>query len=205
MNGESDPRLSDLICVVDDAVSSETCADIIRLFEHDPEQQFQRGRQNTWIEYLITRNPRPEWREIERRLVDSMLEHLQTYATRPGAEMLARKAPRAFEHLKIKKYRSGQPEPHHFPLHVDAFDHKTSVRMLAYVWYLNDVAEGGETVFPRLGASIRPRMGRLLMMPPMWMYAHAGQPPVSGDKYIVTSYLNFQDPEDAFRFSYPLR
>jgi len=28
---------------------------------------------------------------------------------------------------------------------------------------------------------------------------------VSNDKYILTSYLNFRDPEDDFRFSYPLR
>jgi len=205
MNAETDLRLTDLIHVVDDALDHATCAEIIRLFEEDPERQFQRGRQNTWVEYLITRNPRPEWRDIERRLVDNMLEHLRAYASLPAADMLARKAPRAFEHLKIKKYEAGQAEPHHFPLHVDAFDHKTSVRMLAFVWYLNDVEEGGETAFPVLGQAIQPRAGRLIMMPPMWMYAHCGEPPVSGSKYIVTSYLNFQDPEDAFRFSYPLR
>lgn len=205
MNAESDLRLTDMICVVDDALDATTCDEIIRLFEQDPEQQFQRGRQNTWIEYLITRNPRPEWRDIERQLVDNMLQHLRGYAARPAADMLARKASRAFEHLKIKKYATGQADPHHFPLHVDAFDHKTSVRILAFVWYLNDVEQGGETVFPVLGRSIRPRAGRLVMMPPMWMYAHSGEPPISGAKYIVTSYLNFQDPEDAFRFSYPLR
>jgi hypothetical protein len=205
MSAESGPRLTDLIRVVDGALDADTCAEIIRLFEEDPEQQFQRGRQNTWIEYLVTRNPRAAWRAVERRLVDNMLEHLRSYTELPAASMLTHKAPRAFEHLKIKKYLAGQAQPHHFPLHVDAFDHKTSVRVLAYVWYLNDVVEGGETVFPALGRRIAPRAGRLLMMPPMWMYAHAGEPPVSNDKYIVTSYLNLQDPEDAFRFSYPLR
>ena len=33
--------------------------------------------------------------------------------------------------------------------------------------------------------------GRLLMFPPYWMYQHEGLPPVSGDKYIVSTYLLF--------------
>jgi len=37
----------------------------------------------------------------------------------------------------------------------------------------------------------------------MWMFEHSGEPPVRNDKYIVTSYLNFRDPQDVFRFSYP--
>jgi len=39
----------------------------------------------------------------------------------------------------------------------------------------------------------------------MWMYVHVGRPPVSGPKYIVTSYLSFRDPEHDLRFAYPLR
>ena len=60
-------------------------------------------------------------------------------------------------------------------------------------------------LFPVLGSRVSPKTGRLLMMPPHWMFEHTGEPPVSGDKYILTSYLNFRDPEDDFRFSYPLR
>jgi len=205
MSAEPELRLVDLIRVYDEALDPELCARIVEIFEADPEQQFQRGRQRTWIEYLITRNERPEWRDIERQVIDNMVRHLADYATHPAATMLAKKAPRAFEHLKVKKYLAGNPEPHHFPLHVDVFDHKTSVRTVAFLWYLNTVEEGGETVFPVLGKRVAPRAGRLLMMPPNWMFEHIGEAPVSGDKYILTSYLNFRDPEDDFRFSYPLR
>lgn len=205
MSDSHELRLTDLIRVYDDALDPALCARIVELFEADPEQQFQRGRQRTWIEYLITRNANPQWRDIERTLVDNMVRHLADYATIPAASMLARKAPRAFEHLKIKKYEAGSPEPHHFPLHIDVFDHKTSVRTLAFLWYLNTVEEGGETVFPVLGTRVAPKAGRLLMMPPHWMFEHVGEAPVSTDKYVLTSYLNFRDPEDDFRFSYPLR
>jgi len=205
MSASPEPHLTDLIRVYDNALDPALCARIVELFESDPEQQFQRGRQRTWIEYLITRNALAQWRDIESVLIDNMVRHLADYATIPSASMLARKAPRAFEHLKIKKYEAASAEPHHFPLHVDVFDHKSAMRTLGFLWYLNTVKEGGETVFPVLGTRVTPKAGRLLMMPPNWMFEHVGEAPVSNDKYILTSYLNFRDPEDDFRFSYPLR
>jgi hypothetical protein len=203
MATEADIRLTDLIRVYDEALAPEVCEQIVDLFESDTDGQFQRARQNTWIENIMTRNPLKDWRELERLLIDNMMKYLQDYAAMPAARMLARKGPRAFEHLKIKKYRAGEPEPHHFPLHYDAFDHKTSVRILGFLWYLNTVEEGGETLFPVLDHRVPPRVGRLVVFPPMWMFEHSGEPTVGTDKYIVTSYLNFRDPEDVFRFSYP--
>jgi prolyl 4-hydroxylase len=49
--------------------------------------------------------------------------------------------------------------------------------------------------FPQLGLTVPAREGRLLMFPPYWMYQHEGITPVSGDKYIVSTYLLFTDPQ----------
>jgi hypothetical protein len=35
------------------------------------------------------------------------------------------------------------------------------------------------------------------MFPPYWMYQHAGLPPESGDKYILSTYLMFTDRPQA--------
>ena len=35
------------------------------------------------------------------------------------------------------------------------------------------------------------RIGRLVVFPPYWMFQHEGRPPVSGDKYILSTYLLF--------------
>ena len=59
------------------------------------------------------------------------------------------------------------------------------------LWYLNDVAEGGETRFPQLGITVPARQGRLLVFPPYWMYQHEGLAPESGDKFILSTYLLF--------------
>jgi prolyl 4-hydroxylase len=205
MSADGSVKLNDLIRVYDDALDVELCGRVIELFEADTEGQFRRPRQDTWVENIMTRNPRSEWREVEKAFVMNMVSCLRDYASAPAARMLGRKISGAFEHLKIKKYLAGASSGDHFPLHFDAFDHKTCVRIIGFLWYLNTVEEGGETVFPVLGPRIAPRAGRLVMFPPMWMYEHLGEPPVSADKYIVTSYLCFQDPDDAFRFSYPIR
>jgi prolyl 4-hydroxylase len=200
-----DVRLSELVRVYDHALPQSLCERVIGLFEQDRERQFRRQRQNTWIEYTVTRSPLSEWRDVERALMRNMIEHLKDYAQLPAAQPLALKAPRAFEQIMLKKYEPGRPAPDGFPEHCDAYDVATSVRQLGFLWYLNDVADGGETDFPVLGKRIEPRTGRLVLLPPAWMFVHAGRPPVSEPKYIATSYLSFRDPEDDLRFAYPLR
>jgi prolyl 4-hydroxylase len=97
-----------------------------------------------------------------------------------------------FSDLIMKRYQPGGQD--RFQLHFDAINHVAN-RYLVFLWYLNDVAEGGETRFPQLGQSVESRAGRLLMFPPYWMYQHEGLPPRTGDKYILSTYLLFQDPK----------
>ena len=90
--------------------------------------------------------------------------------------------------MRIKRYVVGSGEA--FQPHFDAI-YEVANRYLVFLWYLNDVAEGGETEFCDLGVKVLARTGRLLMFPPYWMYQHAGRPPLSGDKYILSMYLLF--------------
>ena len=92
------------------------------------------------------------------------------------------------ENLRIKRYLADQDDQ--FQPHFDALDY-TCNRYMVFLWYLNDVAEGGETEFCDLGLRVDARAGRLLMFPPYWMYQHAGLPPRSNDKYIISTYLLF--------------
>jgi prolyl 4-hydroxylase len=92
------------------------------------------------------------------------------------------------DELRIKLYRAGAGD--NFQPHFDSYERKAA-RYLVFLWYLNDVAEGGETAFVDLDIKIAPRTGRLLVFPPYWMFQHAGLPPISNDKYIVSTYLMF--------------
>ena len=64
------------------------------------------------------------------------------------------------------------------------------VFFITYLWYLNDVETGGNTIFRDF--MIQPKRGSLLVFPPMWMFPHKGEPPISGSKYIMSTYLHYK-------------
>tara|TARA_B100000902_G_C27267967_1_gene894677 strand:+ start:930 stop:1541 length:612 start_codon:yes stop_codon:yes gene_type:complete len=62
-------------------------------------------------------------------------------------------------------------------------------RMFATMLYLNDVEEGGETEFLYQSLRVKPERGKFLIWPAQWMHTHRGNPPLSGEKYIITSWI----------------
>jgi len=66
-----------------------------------------------------------------------------------------------------------------------------SRRIGVYILYLNDVEEGGETEFLYLSKRIKPKKGTLVIFPPNYPWAHRGNPPLSGSKYIMTGWMEF--------------
>jgi prolyl 4-hydroxylase len=73
---------------------------------------------------------------------------------------------------------------------------RSGQRVSTLIAYLNDVDEGGETVFPRTGWSVSPQRGhavyfeycnRLGQVDPLSL--HAGQPVLLGEKWIATKWM----------------
>ena len=68
------------------------------------------------------------------------------------------------EHLQVLKYETGQ----FYKTHHDQNSPTTSAwgpRMYTFFMYLNDAPGGGETHFPQLNISIKPKRGRALLWP----------------------------------------
>lgn len=63
-------------------------------------------------------------------------------------------------------------------------------RGLAMIWYLTDVIEGGETVFPLAEVEIKPKRGSCLLFPAFWNYPHLARKPLSNDKYTLNTFGN---------------
>ena len=61
-------------------------------------------------------------------------------------------------------------------------------RFMTYLWYLNDVIEGGETTFDGK-YQIKPTAGKLILFPASWTFPHCGKMPLSSDKYIITGWI----------------
>lgn len=114
-------------------------------------------------------------------------DHLALYNQRLGLTLPIPNTPQVSQ-MRIKRYVAGTGEG--FQPHFDAI-YEVAHRYLVFLWYLNDVEEGGETEFCDLGIKVPARTGKLLVFPPYWMFQHAGRPPISGDKYILSMYLLF--------------
>ena len=63
-------------------------------------------------------------------------------------------------------------------------------RVLTWTIYLNDVEEGGETEFLYQSKRIKAKKGKILIFPAAFTHTHRGNPPLSGDKYILTGWYN---------------
>lgn len=62
-------------------------------------------------------------------------------------------------------------------------------RLLAYMLYLNDGFEGGETEWLYQSRREAPVSGRMVIWPAGWTHMHRGNPPLSGEKYIATGWV----------------
>lgn len=81
--------------------------------------------------------------------------------------------------------------PEMFAVHADNWDPESTSRQVSVIAYLNDVEKGGETVFPELGISVPPKAGTLILFPSFFTHMHKAEPPVSGDKFCVVTWLHF--------------
>jgi hypothetical protein len=183
--------LADYVRVYDDALPAPFCAQLVGNFERTVAQHFRNGRgvragleDSEWTELDVGRLGDDAFRGF---FLSRIEQALTRYNADVGLRIPVPMRPRT-DRLILKRYRPGGQEG--FQLHFDSLD-EVCGRYLVFLWYLNDVAEGGETEFPDLGIKVAPRAGRLLVFPPYWMYQHAGLPPVNGDKYILSTYLMF--------------
>ena len=69
-------------------------------------------------------------------------------------------------------------------------------RVFTSMFYLNDVKEGGRTVFPYANKAIRCQEGKHFAFPTSFPYVHYAETPQSEDKYILTSWWQTKWPEE---------
>ena len=184
-------RLESYVQVWDEALPASFCAQMVANFEKMAHLHEVKGRgvhgnlpASAWTELNISPLMDPAFQGL---FVEQIRHHLAEYNKRLGLTIDVPMRPR-MESVRIKRYRAGSDE--RFEPHFDSIDTSAN-RYLVFLWYLNDVADGGETQFCDLGLQVEARAGRLLVFPPYWMFQHAGMPPRSNDKYIVSTYLLF--------------
>jgi len=64
-------------------------------------------------------------------------------------------------------------------------------RICVFSLYLNTVSDGGETEFLYQKKRFNPIKNRLLIWPATYTHLHRGNPPLSGDKYLLTGWVEY--------------
>ena len=113
---------------------------------------------------------------------------------------------RSFEDIMVVNYGSGGV----YGMHRDAFSKENLLnytrelddRLTTIVTYLNDVKLGGETVFPALGISVKPRKYSGVMFfnlyrngEPLALATHSSCPIVYGEKWIANQWIRKRGQE----------
>lgn len=102
--------------------------------------------------------------------------------------------------INLQKYLQNSGGYHHW--HSEIYPQNASCeslhRVLLWMFYLNDVEDGGETEFMYQGRRIAPKKGRLVIAPAGFTHTHKGNVAKSGDKYIATSWILYQRAEALF-------
>jgi len=106
------------------------------------------------------------------------------------------------EYLQLLRYEEGQ----YYGVHTDYTDvhlrRQPGVRVLTFFLYLTDVEEGGETSFPRIDLTIKPKLGRAILWTNVFDHDpnrrdvrsdHEAMPVVKGVKYGANAWIHQRD------------
>jgi hypothetical protein len=177
----------DFILKIDDAISVNTCKKIISLFENN--YLFSEKISNQGAPNFTQLNINQHIKDLVSPLSGTILNHLNYYKNYYNNFSKFFPPKICLEEFRIKCYNSEWDD--RFDLHVDVTDKNSSIRFLAFLYYLNEDFLGGETIFPEQDITIKPKTGSLIIFPPTWQYPHIGKKVMSGKKYIMSTYLHY--------------
>lgn len=182
-------KLNDYIFVYENALDENICDFLISFFEQvaDKHERYDNNGVPNFTQFNFTENIKlnSNLNLVHDYIVQKIFEYKEKYCKSIDKNVFP--SDHGMEQLRIKKYNLGGDD--RFDTHVDVVDYPSSRRFLSFFWYLNTVENGGETVFENL--QIEPSKGKLVMFPPLWLFPHKGNPPISEEKYLLSTYLHY--------------
>ena len=123
---------------------------------------------------------------INNIIAKSIKEHIEKYKEEnPELNLLDKWVIR--DNYNLQKYSPGGG--YHI-LHCENYNtgkHRTNI--LAWMYYLNTVREGGGTYFSNFDLTVNAEEGRLVIWPAYWTHFHKGIVSKTYDKYIATGWF----------------
>ena len=209
-------NLCDLIVEIDGALDTDFCESVINRFEEDP--RIKAGVSGSGLDETIKKSTDLHlstvdgWKDIDTAFYDALFPHSREYYSFLKKELgmvsvygdslcdsgyqIQKTSPEGF-------YAWHTDDAYFFVRDTDTVPtssnriYQSSVgyerRIYTYIFYLNDVTDGGRTQF-RLGGdeyySVTPKAGKLILFPANSFYNHRGEVLNSGVKYLSTGWVS---------------
>jgi len=191
-------NIKDFIGVYDGYITKEECNKAINLYENQHSLHHTLNRHQTEHsqihrkqdrQYFLDGHNIKVWHTQLKSLLVNFEIAFKHYETHTGITDAFDLKNLNFTTLKIQKTL---PTEGYHVWHVEhGAGSESEPRGAVYSIYLNDVEEGGETEFLHFSRRVKPKAGRIVIWPASFPYVHRGNPPLSGEKYILTSWLVF--------------
>jgi len=196
MTKDKTVNISNFIGVYDNYITKEMCDEAISLYEK--ENRFNHtvnrlGGEKASIlkkqdqQFFLMGDNLDVWWETCKVLMVNLDLAWNHYAKNTGALDVYDGGPFHFTSMKIQKTL---PTEGYHVWHIEhgkGFENEP--RAFVFSVYLNDVEEGGETEFLHFSKRVKPKTGRIVFWPAGFPYVHRGNPPLSGEKYLLTSWI----------------
>ena len=189
-------KINNFIGVYDNYIISEECNKVIKIYEDETKLQktFDRmASENSSVlqkkdkQYFAAGNNLDVWWEDLKPLMFNVDMAFKHYCSNTGANEAYDNIPFHYTSLKIQKTL---PTEGYHTWHIEhGKGFNNEARAFVFSVYLNDVEEGGETEFLHFSQRVKPKTGRIVIWPSAFPYLHRGNPPLSGEKYILTSWM----------------
>lgn len=184
------------------SIPDRLCSDIIIMYELENIKYpgLTLGGLNTHIknttDMIIPKND-SIWIKIEKLLYNELTETLKKYMNHIDEDIKNNEnmnniychfnsSELHIDSFMIQKYDKQQGK---YIYHDDFYADVDRYRVITFLWYLNDVTDGGETEFWGGKYNIKPETGKLILFPATWSFPHRGKMPISDDKYIITGWF----------------
>ena len=193
---EKTVNITNFIGVYDNYISEEECNKAIEVYEKHNKfnQTINRiGSEKSSIlqkqdqQFFVGEHNIDVWWESLKTLIINFDVAWKHYKENTGADSVYDGNNFNYTNLKIQKTL---PTEGYHVWHIEhGQGYHNEARAFVFSVYLNDVEEGGETEFLHFSKRVKPKRGRIVIWPAGFPYVHRGNSPLSGEKYILTSWI----------------
>ena len=189
-NRKKKTKFTDFIYIQKDALPKSFCDNVIQKFELDDRKR--QGQVGSGVRLDIKRScdlsitGKEDWKSYDEAFFKSLNNALKEYLRFIPEEYIQFKALGRFEDDTGYQIQKTQPGDYYIWHH-----DQTRTRLVTFIWYLNDVKDGGYTEFID-GTRIQPEAGKLIIFPATWDFLHRGVSPKTEVKYLCTGWVHAQ-------------